>query len=232
MKKLSFLTALIFSSLTLIPAAAEKKVINAFQLSVPLSFHGCELSSDHSRKYLDAPNSFNSDFFGVSGNWNFMLIAEGGTTFICGLEAGCSFMKTDQPSVTYLPVSPLNRLSGKAGIGYAPFVTEKYALMFHGFASLDFALFEYETKYGTGPQRSDLDYTVVDINLHAGIDIVYLLKLSDKMSLFAGVDISKIVLGGGRITARRDNFDAEEEIYGYTAEGTSFIPRFGIALGF
>jgi len=216
------------------PIFAESESFHTIHLSFPLETRTLKTSDSHSRKYFDFDKSCKANYFGAFANWNRLSFKESGFSFLFGLEAGFTAANIPDVSSDFFIGGILNTFGGKFGFGYAPLRNGKYILAFHGFSELKGFFLDYGTKYKVANISDDLSYTIQEFSFISGFDCVFIAKLSEKITLLTGLDISTIVLGFGSLDVTRSGStdDSEEISYTNFFNGINVCPRLGLCFGF
>ena len=213
------------------PLFAENVCVHSIHFSSPLEFRLLDKNNSPSRKYFDLDSEFNAEYYGACINYSRLVVRESRLSFLLGCALGAGFVKIPELASDYM-FGELFIVKG--GAGFAPVLTEKMILAFHGFCGFNFRFYDYTSNYEAGDISDKLDLSGTEYNFVSGLDAVFVLKLGQRVSLFSSLGVSTIPVGWGNICAERDGAvsDFSELSYKNILNGVSIEPGIGLCFGF
>lgn len=217
-------------------------VFHTFSIALPMDWGGTWEQSSN----LKYENKFTRDrdlkmdmIMGLQLKWTRDLVYQGGLSFEVGAGIGfINFPVNESKKYSYFdPYDHMNQidsrfdLNAKVGLGYAPFVND-FILAVH-------AILGGDMKYlGKSYQMEDFtqEYSTLLFNFVVGGDIVLGYRITEKLGINAGVDVTVNLFGFGNRTQEfnysNDNFETIDYKLNHVFSGFQIVPRVGVSLKF
>lgn len=167
--------------------------------------------------------------FGFGFNWTRYWVGDNGYSSLFGLSTGYITGETQSKIGRRGPDLDGMNFNMKFGWGMAP-VSDPLIFAFHFLMGIDIKALE-----GEYPNYHDVDYSVANIDLVLGGDLILAFQVSNNIALIGGVDITTNFLGIGVLTydiRYTDDEDNENEAIRYMFSGLNIVPHIGIAFVF
>lgn len=220
----------------------ERVVLHSFNIALPMDWGGTWEQYSN----LKYENKFTRDrdlkmdmIMGLQLKWTRDLVYQGGLSFEVGAGIGfINFPVNESKKYSYFdPYDHMNQidsrfdLNAKVGLGYAPFVND-FILAVH-------AILGGDMKYlGKTYQMEDIteDISTWLFNFVGGADIVLGYRITEKLGINAGVDVTVNLFGFGNRTKefnyRNDNFETIDYKLNHVFSGFQIVPCVGVSLKF
>ena len=218
-------------------------VFHTFSIALPMDWGGTWEQSSN-LKYDDGSFTRDRDLkmdmtMGLQLKWTRDLVYQSGLSFEVGAGIGfINFPVNESKKYSYFdPYDHMNQidsrfdLNAKVGLGYAPFVND-FILAVH-------AILGGDMKYlGKSYQMEDFtqEYSTLLFNFVGGGDIVLGYRITEKLGINAGVDVTVNLFGFGNRTKefnyRNDNFETIDYKLNHVFSGFQVVPRVGVSLRF
>jgi len=217
-------------------------VFHTFSIALPMDWGGTWEQSSN----LKYENIFTRDrdlkmdmTMGLQLKWTRDLVYQSGLSFEVGAGIGfINFPVNESKKYSYFdPYDHMNQidsrfdLNAKIGLGYAPFVND-FILAVH-------AILGGDMKYlGKSYQMEDFteEYSTLLFNFVGGGDIVLGYRITEKLGINAGVDVTVNLFGFGNRTKefnyRNDNFETIDYKLNHVFSGFQIVPCVGVSLKF
>ncbi|SMG08246.1 hypothetical protein [Fibrobacter sp. UWB13] len=217
-------------------------VFHIFSIALPMDWGGTWEQSSN----LKYENIFTRDrdlkmdmTMGLQLKWMRDLVYQSGLSFEVGAGIGfINFPVNESKKYSYFdPYDHMNQidsrfdLNAKVGLGYAPFVND-FILAVH-------AILGGDMKYlGKSYQMEDFteEYSTLLFNFVGGGDIVLGYRITEKLGINAGVDVTVNLFGFGNRTKefnyRNDNFETIDYKLNHVFSGFQIVPCVGVSLKF
>lgn len=219
----------------------ERFVFHSFSIALPMDWGGTWEQYSN----LQYENTFSRDrdlkmdmIMGLQLKWTRDLVFQSGLSFEVG--AGIGFINipvNESKKYSYFdPYDHMNQidsrfdLNAKVGLGYAPFVND-FILAVH-------AILGGDMKYlGKTYQMEDIieDISTWLFNFVGGADIVLGYRITERLGINAGVDVTVNLFGFGKRESRYGNSDNLETIdykLDHIFSGFQVVPHVGVSLKF
>lgn len=221
----------------------ERFVFHSFSIALPMDWGGTWEQSSN-LKYDDGSFTRDRDLkmdmiMGLQLKWTRDLVYQSGLSFEVG--AGIGFINipvNESKNYSYFDVDEhMNQidsrfdLNAKVGLGYAPFAND-FVLAVH-------AILGGDMKYlGKTYQEEDIteEYSTLLFNFVGGADIVVGYRITERLGINAGVDVTVNLFGFGHKTSEfsysNDNFETIDYKLNHVFSGFQIVPRVGVSLRF
>jgi len=219
----------------------ERFVFHSFSIALPMDWGGTWEQYSN----LQYENTFSRDrdlkmdmIMGLQLKWTRDLVFQSGLSFEVG--AGIGFINipvNESKKYSYFdPYAHLNQidsrfdLNAKVGLGFAPFVND-FIFVVH-------AILGGDMKYlGKSYQMEDFtqEYSMLLFNFVGGGDIVLGYRITERLGINAGVDVTVNLFGFGKRESRYGNSDNLETIdykLDHIFSGFQVVPHVGVSLKF
>ena len=219
----------------------ERFVFHSFSIALPMDWGGTWEQYSN----LQYENTFSRDrdlkmdmTMGLQLKWTRDLVYQSGLSFEVG--AGIGFINipvNESKKYSYFdPYAHLNQidsrfdLNAKVGLGFAPFVND-FIFVVH-------AILGGDMKYlGKSYQMEDFtqEYSTLLFNFVGGGDIVLGYRITERLGINAGVDVTVNLFGFGKRESRYGNSDNLETIdykLDHIFSGFQVVPHVGVSLKF
>lgn len=219
----------------------ERFVFHSFSIALPMDWGGTWEQYSN----LQYENTFSRDrdlkmdmIMGLQLMWTRDLVFQSGLSFEVG--AGIGFINipvNESKKYSYFdPYAHLNQidsrfdLNAKVGLGFAPFVND-FIFVVH-------AILGGDMKYlGKSYQMEDFtqEYSTLLFNFVGGGDIVLGYRITERLGINAGVDVTVNLFGFGKRESRYGNSDNLETIdykLDHIFSGFQVVPHVGVSLKF
>lgn len=219
----------------------ERFVFHSFSIALPMDWGGTWEQSSN----LKYENIFTRDrdlkmdmIMGLQLKWTRDLVFQSGLSFEVG--AGIGFINipvNESKKYSYFdPYDHMNQidsrfdLNAKVGLGFAPFVND-FIFVMH-------AILGGDMKYlGKSYQMEDFtqEYSTLLFNFVGGGDIVLGYRITERLGINAGVDVTVNLFGFGKRESRYGNSDNLETIdykLDHIFSGFQVVPHVGVSLKF
>jgi hypothetical protein len=207
----------------------ESLVLHTFSLALPMDWSGTweQYSNFMYEDEFTRDRDLKMDMtMGLQLKWARNLIFQSGWSFEVG--AGIGFI--DFPVNDYKIDSRFD-LNAKVGLGFAPIVND-FILAVHAILGADL-------KYlGESYQEFEFtqEYSTLLFNFVGGVDVVLDYRITDRLGINAGVDVTMNLFGFGKRKISYGFADEERETIDYKLEhvfsGFQVVPRVGVSLKF
>ena len=221
----------------------ERIVFHTFSIALPMDWGGTWTQYSN-LEYDDGSFSRDRDFkmdmiMGLQLKWTRDLVYQNGLSFEVGAGIGfINFPVNESKKYSYFdPYDHMNQidsrfdLNAKVGLGYAPFVND-FILAVH-------AILGGDMKYlGKTYQMEDItdDISTWLFNFVGGGDIVLGYRITEKLGINAGVDVTVNLFGFGNRTKefnyRNDNYETIDYKLNHVFSGFQVVPHVGVSLKF
>ena len=217
-------------------------VFHTFSIALPMDWGGTWEQSSN-LKYYDGSFTRDRDLkmdmiMGLQLKWTRDLVYQGGLSFEVGAGIGfINFPVNESKKYSYFdPYDHMNQidsrfdLNAKVGLGYAPFVND-FILAVH-------AILGGDMKYlGKTYQMEDFtdDISTWLFNFVGGGDIVLGYRITEKLGINAGVDVTVNLFGFGKRESRfgySDDLETIDYKLNHVFSGFQIVPRVGVSLRF
>ena len=220
----------------------ESLVLHTFSFALPMDWGGTwvQYSNFMYEDEFTRDRDLKMDMtMGLQLKWTRDLIYQSGLSFEVGAGIGfINFPVNESKKYSYFdPYDHMNQidsrfdLNAKVGLGYAPFVNE-FILAVH-------AILGGDMKYlGKSYQMEDFtdDISTWLFNFVGGGDIVLGYRITEKLGINAGVDVTVNLFGFGNRTKefnyRNDNFETIDYKLNHVFSGFQVVPHVGVSLKF
>ena len=219
----------------------ERFVFHSFSIALPMDWGGTWEQYSN----LQYENTFSRDrdlkmdmIMGLQLKWTRDLVFQSGLSFEVG--AGIGFINipvNESKKYSYFdPYAHLNQidsrfdLNAKVGLGFAPFVND-FIFVVH-------AILGGDMKYlGKSYQMEDFtqEYSTLLFNFVGGGDVVLGYRITERLGINAGVDVTVNLFGFGKRESRYGNSDNLETIdykLDHIFSGFQVVPHVGVSLKF
>lgn len=219
----------------------ERFVFHSFSIALPMDWGGTWEQYSN----LQYENTFSRDrdlkmdmIMGLQLKWTRDLVFQSGLSFEVG--AGIGFInipvKESKKYSYFDPYDHMNQidsrfdLNAKVGLGFAPFVND-FIFVVH-------AILGGDMKYlGKSYQMEDFtqEYSTLLFNFVGGGDIVLGYRITERLGINAGVDVTVNLFGFGKRESRYGNSDNLETIdykLDHIFSGFQVVPHVGVSLKF
>ena len=217
-------------------------VFHTFSIALPMDWGGTWTQYSN-LEYDDGSFSRDRDFkmdmiMGLQLKWTRDLVYQNGLSFEVGAGIGfINFPVNESKNYSYYdPYDHMNQidsrfdLNAKVGLGYAPFVND-FIFVVH-------AILGGDMKYlGKSYQMEDFtqEYSTLLFNFVGGGDIVLGYRITERLGINAGVDVTVNLFGLGKRESRYGNSDNLETIdykLDHIFSGFQVVPHVGVSLKF
>jgi hypothetical protein len=220
----------------------ESLVLHTFSFALPMDWGGTWEQYSN----LKYENKFTRDrdlkmdmIMGLQLKWTRDLVYQSGLSFEVGAGIGfINFPVNESKSYSYFDsYDHMNQidsrfdLNAKVGLGFAPFAND-FILAVH-------AILGGDMKYlGKSYQMEDFtqEYSMLLFNFVGGGDIVLGYRITERLGINAGVDVTVNLFGFGNKTRefsyRNDNFETIDYELNHVFSGFQIVPRVGVSLRF
>ena len=217
-------------------------VFHTFSIALPMDWGGTWTQYSN-LEYDDGSFSRDRDFkmdmiMGLQLKWTRDLVYQGGLSFEVGAGIGfINFPVNESKKYSYYdPYDHMNQidsrfdLNAKVGLGYAPFVND-FILAVH-------AILGGDMKYlGESYPMEDFtqEYSTLLFNFVGGADIVVGYRITERLGINAGVDVTVNLFGFGKREFRFGDSDDLETIdykLDHVFSGFQVVPHVGVSLKF
>lgn len=219
----------------------DRFVFHTFSIALPMDWGGTWEQYSN----LKYENKFTRDLdlkmdmiMGLQLKWTRDLVYQGGLSFEVGAGIGfINFPVNESKKYSYYdPYDHMNQidsrfdLNAKVGLGYAPFVND-FILAVH-------AILGGDMKYlGESYPMEDFtqEYSTLLFNFVGGADIVVGYRITERLGINAGVDVTVNLFGFGKREFRFGDSDDLETIdykLDHVFSGFQVVPHVGVSLKF
>ena len=217
-------------------------VFHTFSIALPMDWGGTWTQYSN-LEYDDGSFSRDRDLkmdmiMGLHLKWTRDLVYQGGLSFEVGAGIGfINFPVNESKKYSYYdPYDHMNQidsrfdLNAKVGLGYAPFVND-FILAVH-------AILGGDMKYlGESYPMEDFtqEYSTLLFNFVGGADIVVGYRITERLGINAGVDVTVNLFGFGKREFRFGDSDDLETIdykLDHVFSGFQVVPHVGVSLKF
>ena len=217
-------------------------VFHTFSIALPMDWGGT-WEQYSNLKYDDGSFTRDRDLkmdmiMGLQLKWTRDLVYQGGLSFEVGAGIGfINFPVNESKKYSYFdPYDHMNQidsrfdLNAKVGLGYAPFVND-FILAVH-------AILGGDMKYlGESYPMEDFtqEYSTLLFNFVGGADIVVGYRITERLGINAGVDVTVNLFGFGKREFRFGDSDDLETIdykLDHVFSGFQVVPHVGVSLKF
>ena len=219
----------------------DRFVFHTFSIALPMDWGGTWEQYSN----LKYENKFTRDrdlkmdmIMGLQLKWTRDLVYQGGLSFEVGAGIGfINFPVNESKKYSYYdPYDHMNQidsrfdLNAKVGLGYAPFVND-FILAVH-------AILGGDMKYlGESYPMEDFtqEYSTLLFNFVGGADIVVGYRITERLGINAGVDVTVNLFGFGKREFRFGDSDDLETIdykLDHVFSGFQVVPHVGVSLKF